>query len=337
MFRIIQRLLAVLACFVLSVNLVATTALPSRRTAPITRYQIALPLYTIAPAGAPVSRVAPKGRRGAIPERRERTKPQRWSSRIGGIDAQPVAPRESKAQAPAFIPGEGPWMAGTRVAQTERLDLYVGKQTFSAEEVAALAPLIEQLLRDAERRMNTPLGYRVSVGFYRVALAPARDVRGMAYTSEARAELFYRPGESVERAATVAAHELGHHLEHARYGGDVQRRADTVLHEGLATWVVGERWLALSGATSWKQRARQLRAAGVPLRLLTAEDHGANNAYEIWASFTDFLLERYGWETYDALYSSGRGRAHGSSDYHGVVGKSLDELADEWRDWVEHG
>ena len=65
-----------------------------------------------------------------------------------------------------------------------------------------------------------------------------------------------------------------------------------------------------------------------------AERYGADNAYELWASFVHFLTLRYGWEKLDALYVSGRGRAPGSANYERVLGKSLDELADEWRDWI---
>jgi hypothetical protein len=223
-------------------------------------------------------------------------------------------------------------MRGQLVRQTERLDLYVGKNSFSADQVAELAPRIEQALRNAERRFGTTLAHRVSLGFYR--LPPKRGVRGMAYTAEQRAELFYRPGEDPSRALTIAAHELGHHLEAQRYGEDAQRRADTILHEGMATWIAADRWLPMCEATTWRQRARQLQGAGIPLRLLTAERSGADNAYELWASFVDFLAERYGWEKLDALYASGRGRAPGSANYQKILGKSLEELADEWRAWV---
>jgi hypothetical protein len=234
--------------------------------------------------------------------------------------------------APAVIAGNGPWMRGQLVRQTERLDFYVGKNTFSADQVAELAPKIELALRNAEQHFGTTLTHRVSLGFYRVP--PKRGVRGMAYTAEQRAALFYRPAEDPGRALTIAAHELGHHLEAQRYGEDVQRRADTILHEGMATWIAADRWLPMCEATTWRQRARQLHNAGVPLRLLTAERSGADNAYELWASFVDFLAERYGWDKLDALYASGRGRAPGSANYQKILGKSLDELADEWRNWV---
>ncbi len=106
------------------------------------------------------------------------------------------------------------------------------------------------------------------------------------------------------------------------------------MHEGLATWIAADRWLPMCEAGSWRQRAQQLHNAGIPLRLLTAERSGADNAYELWASFVDFLVERYGWDTFNALYASGRGRAPGSANYERIVGKSLDELADDWRAWV---
>ena len=68
----------------------------------------------------------------------------------------------------------------------------------------------------------------------------------------------------------------------------------------MATWIAGHRWLDMCNAPTWRERARQLRDAGVPLRLLSAESHGADNAYELWASFVHFLTLRYGWEKLDA-------------------------------------
>jgi hypothetical protein len=238
--------------------------------------------------------------------------------------------------APAHIPGSGPWMRGELVAQTERLDLYVGLRTFAPEQIAAAAPQIEMLLRESERRFGTTLDSRVSLAFYRPALAPDKDTRGIAYTEHGRAEIYYRPYERLDRAVAVATHELAHHLQAQRYGADVQKRADIIMLEGVATWVTGDVWLAEYGASSWRERARQISAAGVPLRLLKIQRYGSDNAYELWASFVEFLVERYGWEKVDALYRSGRSREGGSSDYEGVLGKPLEVLADEWRAWVRN-
>ena len=243
-----------------------------------------------------------------------------------------VEPPPVAKPVPAMIAGNGPRMRGQLVAQTQRLDLYVGKNSFSADQIADRAAKLERVLRAAEDYFGTTLKRRVSIGFY--SKPPKRGVRGMAYTSEGRVELYYRPDEDIGRATTVAMHELGHHLEAQRYGEAAQRRADTILHEGLATWIASIRWLDQCDATSWRQRGRQLRDAGIPLRLLTAERSGADNAYELWASFVDYLVRQYGWKKFNALYASGRGRAPGSSDYERVLGKSIDELSDDWRAWL---
>ncbi len=256
------------------------------------------------------------------------------------IEAQVPPPGEMTAAPPgAMVPapvitGDGPHMPGTRVARTGRIDVYVGLRTFTPEQVAAITPRIERLLRDNEERFGFMLQSRVSLAFYRPSLAPSKDTRGIAYTEEGRAAVFYRPHEDIERALVVASHELAHHLQAQRYGEDIQKRADIILLEGLATWITGPPWLAMNGAESWKARARQIRDMGVPLRLLQPQRYGSDIAYELWASFVDFLIERDGMEKLHLLYASGRSREPGSSDYEGVYGASLDELADEWRAWV---
>lgn len=327
--RIANRALVLLLASLVLVSLIAARPLPAgdeqtpaRLSVPI---QPAAPdpaPHTAPPAPAPQPSVAARALSTTDADELRALRPQQARAALAA----------TRAALPRMLAGKGPRMRGTFVVQTERLDLYVGKGSFPTAQVAELAPALEQALRAAERRLGTRLSYRVSVGFYR--LPPRRGVRGMAYTSERRAELYYRPHESQARALTIAAHELAHHLEAQRYGEQNQRLADTILHEGLATWIAADRWLPQCDAASWRQRARQLARAGVPLRLQRAERYGADSAYELWASFVDFLIDRYGWERFDELYASGRGRAVGSANYQRVLGKSLDELADEWREWV---
>jgi hypothetical protein len=333
MLRIAYRALVLLVCAVMLVGLIAARPLKPIPSPTFERSRLKqLQLPAIAESRPPDRSNAKAARSKQTPPPSPAA-PGREPETERPARLERVAAPQAAAIAPAPIAGSGPWMRGQFVRQTERLDLYVGKNSFSADQVADLAPRIEQALSNAERRFGTTLAHRVSLGFYR--LPPKRGVRGMAYTAERRAELFYRPGEDPGRALTIAAHELGHHLEAQRYGEDVQRRADTILHEGMATWIAADRWLPMCEATTWRQRARQLQGAGIPLRLLTAERSGADNAYELWASFVDFLAERYGWDKLDALYASGRGRAPGSANYQKILGKSLEELADEWRGWVD--
>jgi hypothetical protein len=345
--RICSRALALLICAVMFAGLIGARPLgyPAPRTLPIDLDTSAISLLPArsAPELATVSQAAPSApttlpiaqasNRSPKDELMAELRASRSAERFHALAVAVVEPPPVAKPVPAMIVGNGPWMRGQLVAQTQRLDLYVGKNTFSADQIAERAAKLERVLRAAEDYFGTTLKRRVSIGFYRTP--PKRGVRGMAYTSEGRVELYYRAGEDIGRATTIAMHELGHHLEAQRYGEAAQRRADTVLHEGLATWIASIRWLDQCGATSWRQRARQLRDAGIPLRLLTAERSGADNAYELWASFVDYLVRQYGWKKFNALYASGRGRAPGSADYERVLGKSINELGDDWRAWLE--
>jgi hypothetical protein len=339
--RICSRALALLICAVMFVGLIGARLGPAteRDPRPIGALSISLlpvrsaqsfALSRQAKVSAPATLPAPRADEPSL--REELMAEMRSAAPAERFHALAVAAPVVAKPVPAMIPGNGPWMRGQMVAQTQRLDLYVGKNTFSADQIVGRAAKLERVLRAAEDYFGTTLAHRVSIGFYRTP--PKRGVRGMAYTSEGRVEIYYRPDEDIGRATTIAMHELGHHLEAQRYGEAAQRRADTILHEGLATWIASIRWLDQCGAASWRQRAQQLRDAGIPLRLLTAERSGADNAYELWASFVDYLVRQYGWKKFNALYASGRGRAPGSSDYQRVLGKSIDELGDDWRAWL---
>ncbi len=229
-----------------------------------------------------------------------------------------------------FIPGNGPRLAGELVQSGRRIDFYVGANSFSPEQVQRLSYDAEHALTYIQRRFQVSLSERVSIGFYNPARAPQRGVRGMAYTSDNYIHLFYRPGEDEYKALVIISHELAHQLEAEYYGSAVQSRADTILHEGLATWISGEYWLSLCDATSFQGRAKQLYDTGISLNVLRAEANGSDVAYEIWAGFVDYLARTYGWDAFHHLYESGRGRAPGSADYQGVYGKSLTELNQEW-------
>lgn len=324
MSRVIIRALGLLAIAALLAGLAAAPPSVAFAAPPASANKILL-------AVAPSPRLAAEtivGRRPALfPTRRSSLR------RAQAVVASKGAPVEAVV-APPFIAGAGPHMPGTLIAQTGRIDVYVGLYTFTPEQVEAIAPRIERLLLQNEARFGVTLERRVSLAFYRPTLAPSKDTRGIALTDEGRAQVFYRPHEDINRALVVASHELAHHLQAQHYGNAAQKRADIILLEGQATWITGPPWLGLSGASSWKERARQIRDMGIPLRLLTPQRYGSDIAYDIWASFVDFLIERDGMAKLHQAYLSGRSREPGSSDYEGVYGVSLDELADEWRAWV---
>jgi hypothetical protein len=231
----------------------------------------------------------------------------------------------------SFLPGRGPELPGQFVYAGRRLDFFVGRNTYSADEVAELAIKGEHALSYIQRRFAVTLSERVSVGVYSTSQAPGRGTRGIAYTyGDTNVRIYYRPGEDKHAALVVLTHELAHALQAEAYGKEAQSRADTVLLEGLASWIAGEYWLSLEEASSFQARARSLYHAGYSGNLAAMGRGDLNAAYDMWAGFVDYLTSTYGWDRFNTLYAHGRGRAPGSADYAGVYGKSFRELQNEW-------
>ncbi|HMQ30153.1 MAG TPA: hypothetical protein PKD53_05465 [Chloroflexaceae bacterium] len=231
----------------------------------------------------------------------------------------------------SFLPGRGPELPGEFVYAGRRLDFFVGRGTYAPEEVAELAIKAEHALSYLQKRFATSLSERVSVGVYSASQAPGRGTRGIAYTyGDTNVRIYYRPGEDKHKALVILSHELAHALQAEAYGKEVQRQADTVLLEGLASFISGEYWLSLSEAPSFHARAQELYRAGYSGSLAAMGRHSPDVAYDMWAGFVDYLTRTYGWDRFNLLYQSGRGRAPGSADYLGVYGKSFKELADEY-------
>ncbi len=231
----------------------------------------------------------------------------------------------------SFLPGRGPQLPGQLVESSRRLDFYVGGGTFTPEEVQAMAVGAERALSYMQKRFATTLSQRVSVGVYSVGLAPGRGTRGIAYTyGETNVRIYYQPGEDSHNALVVLSHELGHALQAEAYGKEAQSRSDLVLLEGLASWISGEYWLSLSESPSFHERARNLYQAGYRGSLAGLGRGDLNTAYDMWAAFVDYLTRTYGWDAFNQLYRTGRGRAAGSADYQGIYGKSFGELQAEF-------
>ncbi|NTW97011.1 MAG: hypothetical protein HGB28_00460 [Oscillochloris sp.] len=230
-----------------------------------------------------------------------------------------------------YLPGHGPTLPGEMVYSGRRLDVYVGNGTFSAEEVASLGVKAEWALSYIQKRFDAQLTERISVGVYSTSQAPGRGTRGIAYTyGNSNVRIYYRAGEDQHDALVILSHELAHALQADAYGSSAQSRADTVLLEGLASWISGEYWLSLSGASSFQGRAQELYQAGHRGNLASLGRSNLDVAYDMWAGFVDYLARSYGWEKFNRLYTTGRGRGPGSADYQGIYGKSFQELYTDW-------
>jgi hypothetical protein len=166
---------------------------------------------------------------------------------------------------------------------------------------------------------------------------PTCNLHGAAYTEQRHVQLFTCPDIGRERVVSILAHELVHQLAHDHYGA-AHLNADMILLEGLATWGAGTYWLGDQG--SFRAYARRYGHNDTLLPLQTSYVGRSvgemNQLYYQWASFVEFLLETYGRERFDALYTSGA-QAPGSADYVGVYGKDLPTLEREWLEWLLRG
>ncbi|PDV98696.1 hypothetical protein [Candidatus Chloroploca asiatica] len=231
----------------------------------------------------------------------------------------------------SFLPGRGPALPGEFVYASRRADFYVGRGTFSPEQVIQLALKSEHALSYMQRRFAVTLNERISAGVYHTSLAPGRGTRGIAYTyGHTNVRIYYRANEDMHNALVILAHEFAHALQAEAYGKDAQSRSDLVLLEGLASWIAGEYWLSLSGAMSFQELAQKHYRAGYTSSLATMDRRNQNVAYDMWAGFVDYLTRTYGWDKFNTLYANGRGRAAGSANYVEIYGKSFQELQNEW-------
>jgi hypothetical protein len=169
-----------------------------------------------------------------------------------------------------------------------------------------------------------------------IAIEPNCGIHGIAYTDVRTTQVFTCAGIPRSRVVNIMAHEFVHQLAHDRYGNQ-HLQADMILLEGVATWGAGSYWLG--GHQDYRSFVREL-ARGTNLLPLATSYVGRpindmNTLYYQWASFVEFLVETYGRERFDALYITGSS-APGSADYYGIYGKSLPELEEEWRGWVQN-
>jgi len=279
----------------------------------------------------PVAQPAPPTETSAAPSPAATATPIPPTATLARRDYNEIAFAQVKLAPTTFLPGRGVELPGEMVTSGRRLDFYVGRNSFSAEQVADMAIKAEHALSYMQKRFATDLSERVSVGVYAASQAPGRGTRGIAYTyGQTNVRIYYRAGEDSHKALVILSHELAHALQAEAYGKEAQSRADIVLLEGLASYISGEYWLSLSGAASFQERARELYHAGYGGSLATMGKRNSDVAYDMWAGFVQYLTTTYGWDRFNILYVSGRGRAAGSADYAGVYGKTFAELNEEW-------
>jgi hypothetical protein len=211
-------------------------------------------------------------------------------------------------------------LAGPRVV------LHYAAELEAGWDLALLRQRLEAELDHLTALFGFPLRRRPAVFFFR----SHKDLPPLA--GAARSGLALIPVNAICLAAdtdlrAMMRHELAH-LFAARW----RRLAPGLLFEGLPTWLQGT-WY---GRPLDGEAAAVLRSGGVPLssllgrRAFVTGPH-RDACYLLAGSFTGFLVRRFGWDRYRALYRRA-GPVRFAVTFRKVLGLSLPEAERQWRD-----
>jgi hypothetical protein len=221
------------------------------------------------------------------------------------------------------------WRAwGFRTVASPRVVLHYAAELEASWDLSLLRQRLEATLDDLTGLFGFPLRRRPVVFFFRShkefpPLAGAGS-HGLAIVA---VNAICLAADTDLRA--MMRHELAH-LFAARW----KLLAPGLLFEGLPTWLQGS-WCdrPLDGAA-----AALLRSGGMPLSSLLGRQPfiagpRRDACYVLAGSFTGFLIRRFGWHRYRALYRRA-GPVGFAATFRKVLGMSLAEAEGQWRDEV---
>lgn len=250
-----------------------------------------------------------------------------------------------------------PTPIGDLVASTKHVDFYAQPNNFWAQQIEDIGPAIEAELRRVAERLQADLPeHRLRVSLQDPSSSPL--VRGMNCPARG---LYYGHTESGsltiifadqntrrEQVMAVVAHEFAHHMTFEKLGNG----GDIILSEGLANWASLDTWTLWQGWSHFDAAVRDYRRRDLYLPLeetltfdpSTGRELGLSDCFALrdlryneWASFVDYLIGHYGFETIVELWQAApddqqylrRGRAP-TVEYESVLGKNLQQLEQDW-------
>lgn len=227
-----------------------------------------------------------------------------------------------------------PVVVPTSTSSHGQIELSLDPQLYPGQEQELGGELVQALGYVSGRFFGRQPAGSISTA---ISISPECALNGQAHTTARAVQVF--TCNEIDRSLTVAilAHEFVHQLANDHYPPIAQGN-DLILVEGLATWGAGDYWLG--GQACFAEIARQQRAGGRLYPLATSAlgqpTETVNDLYYQWASFVEFLLERYSLEAFDRAYASGNGTP-GSANYAGVFQRDLATLEAEWIAWLDQG
>ncbi len=300
----------------------------------------------------------------------------------GAGEGRGVSPGTAVRATPQVYPSPGNTAAPTvelpfgitlrrEVLSTDNVKFYLAPGSLSESKLREYAPHVEADLTEIAEKVGIDLSSAfpgeliitfVSPRSGRVGpmeLGPGQcPVRGLAITGRVsgplQAWVVADDETPADQVIAVAAHEIAHHVGWARFGGI----GDSLLAEGLATWLAQESWLKWHGWHSLDEAVRGFRSAGTYIlfaqrgesqgRVSDAECLARRDTlYTEYASFVGFLIDKYGLDRFEELADTiltvtitvrpappTPTPAHAlrppMPDYQAVYGRSLEELEQDW-------
>lgn len=253
---------------------------------------------------------------------------------LAGEAAPPVVLRGDFTAAPSAAPQVTAPPLDGRIAVVEDgpLLLYTTDGSYSQDQARAMAEPLSDAMRYVSERTALQLSAPVSIIFDR---REGCGFDGAALTERRTIMLYVCPDMPARRSVNVLAHEFVHQLAYDRYGA-AHMQADLVLSEGLATWGAGKYWLG--NESDFRGFVQNNYAAHLLPLGSHYRDYGTidamNRLYYQWASLVDFVIATRGRDTFDRLYTSGRGMQPNTADYSGILGTDLAGLEGQWKEWL---
>ena len=205
-------------------------------------------------------------------------------------------------------------------------------------------------MQDELERVSDRLGIEVPQ-IIKVNFSPPRTVgpngecpaRGYFVLDTNIVSVLASPETGSSQIYGVAAHEFGHVVSTNLFGGFPP---DSILAEGMATWLGSEAWLEWHGFRSLDDAVRTFAEEEIYIPL--SESHvldapGMSEAecwkrrdvrYTQWAGFVGFLIDRYGMDAIEGLWSAREATGSDPGEvyehYEVVLGSTLEDLESLW-------
>lgn len=246
--------------------------------------------------------------------------------------------------------GIDPSIPVREIAKTEHFDVYTEEGFVQVQAEKSLEKL-EEVFVYVSNRLGTSIEINILLSFRKRSDTPC-PARGVALPgSPPEIIVFVNEETDMEELLGILAHEVGHII--TIYGSEDGAPDDSALNEGWATWAAGNYWVNWQVADTFDAIVRSYVEDSEYLPLYQNYDfetllpHPEATAtadclerrtvlYTEWASFLDFLIQRYGMAKFSEFLRTSSTEVTDSKmiirppDYEGVYGSSLNQLEAAW-------